>query len=162
MPPIGSFGRSTTAFLETGPSDSEILDALRSARKLPEQADYRSWKASALAAYRAIEAHETWWHLPDGRMLRVVTNPNPQGGLTYLFDDVTERVHLESRFNALTRVQGETLDTLKEGGRGVRHRRPSQAGQSRFRGKLEPDSRGHRRAASYRRGDRAVQPPPAR
>ena len=102
------------AFLEMGPSDSEILDALRSARKLPEQADYRSWKASALAAYRAIEAHETWWHLPDGRMLRVVTNPNPQGGLTYLFDDVTERVHLESRFNALTRVQGETLDTLKE------------------------------------------------
>ncbi len=102
------------AFLDTQPSDGEILDALRSARKLPEQADYRSWKASALSAYQGMEAQETWWHLPDGRMLRVVTNPNPQGGLTYLFDDVTERVHLESQFNALTRVQGETLDTLKE------------------------------------------------
>ena len=56
-----------------------------------------------------------WWHLPDGRTLRVVANPNPQGGLTYLFDDVTERVHLESRYNALIRVQGETLDALKEG-----------------------------------------------
>jgi signal transduction histidine kinase len=102
------------AFLDARPSDGEILDVLRSARKLPEQADYRSWKASALSAYQALQAEETWWHLPDGRMLRVVTNPNPQGGLTYLFDDVTERVHLESRFNALTRVQGETLDTLKE------------------------------------------------
>ena len=102
------------SFLDTNPSDSEILDRLRAARKLPEQADYRSWKASTLAAYQALEAQETWWHLPDGRMLRVVANPNPQGGLTYLFDDVSERVHLESQFNALIRVQGETLDTLKE------------------------------------------------
>lgn len=102
------------SFLETQPSDGEILDRLRSARKLPEQADYRSWKASTLSAYQALEAQETWWHLPDGRMLRVVSNPNPQGGLTYLFDDVSERVHLESQMNALLRVQSETLDTLKE------------------------------------------------
>jgi signal transduction histidine kinase len=102
------------AFLDTHPSDGEILDVLRSDRKLPEQADYRSWKAGTLSAYQSLESQETWWHLPDGRMLRVVSNPNPQGGLTYLFDDVTERVHLESQFNALTQVQGETLDTLKE------------------------------------------------
>ena len=102
------------SFLDTQPTDSEILDRLRAARKLPEQADYRSWKTGALSAYQALEAQETWWHLPDRRMLRVVTNPNPQGGLTYLFDDVSERVRLESQFNALIRVQGETLDTLKE------------------------------------------------
>jgi signal transduction histidine kinase len=102
------------SFLDTHPSDGEILDRLRSSRKLPEQADYRSWKTSVLSAYQAVESEETWWHLPDGRMLRVVTNPNPQGGITYLFDDVSERVHLESQFNALIRVQGETLDTLKE------------------------------------------------
>jgi signal transduction histidine kinase len=35
--------------------------------------------------------------------------------VTYLFDDVSERVHLESQVTALTRVQSETLDTLKEG-----------------------------------------------
>jgi signal transduction histidine kinase len=103
------------AFLDTGPSDGEILDRLRSARKLPEQADFRSWKATLLAAYRAVEPQETWWHLPDRRTLRVLANPNPQSGLTYLFDDVTERVHLESRFNALSRVQRETLEALKEG-----------------------------------------------
>ena len=50
-----------------------------------------------LAAYRAVEPQETWWHLPDRRTLRVVTNPNPQGGVTYLFDDVSERVQLESQ-----------------------------------------------------------------
>jgi signal transduction histidine kinase len=103
------------ALLDTRPSDSEILDRLRAARKLPEQADYRGWKANVLAAYRAAGPQENWWHLPDGRSLRVVTSPNPQGGLTYLFDDVSERVHLEARYNGLIRVQGETLDTLTEG-----------------------------------------------
>jgi signal transduction histidine kinase len=62
-----------------------------------------------------VESNETWWHLPDRRTLRVVINPNPRGGVTYLFDDVSERVQLESQVNALTRVQSETLDTLKEG-----------------------------------------------
>jgi signal transduction histidine kinase len=102
-------------FLDSRPLDGEILDRLRAARKLPEQADFRSWKSALLAAYRAVEPQETWWHLPDRRTLRVVANPNPQGGLTYLFDDVSERFHLESRYNSLIRVQGETLDTLEEG-----------------------------------------------
>lgn len=103
------------AFLDESPTDGEILDRLRAARLLPEQADFRAWKEGLLAAYQAIEAREQVWYLPGGRTLRVVVNPNPQGGVTYLFDDVTERFHLESRFNALMRVQSETLDTLREG-----------------------------------------------
>ncbi|MCJ2036748.1 sensor histidine kinase [Methylobacterium sp. J-068] len=102
------------AFLDGRPLDGEILDRLRAARKLPEQADFKSWKADVLGAYRAVEASEAWWYLPDGRSLRVVADPNPQGGLTYLFDDVSENMKLESRYNALMRVQAETLDTLKE------------------------------------------------
>jgi signal transduction histidine kinase len=103
------------AFLETRPSDGEILDRLRAARRLPEQADFRVWKTGLLAAYAATEPQETWWHLPDRRTLRVVANPGPQGGLTYLFDDVSDRLQLESRYNALIRVQSETLDSLREG-----------------------------------------------
>ena len=102
-------------FLDSRPADNDILDRLRGMRKLPEQADFRSWKADVLSAYRSIEPRETWWHLPDGRTLRVVANPNPNGGLTYLFDDVSDHIKLESRFNELLRVQGETLDTLAEG-----------------------------------------------
>ncbi|MGZ5779310.1 MAG: ATP-binding protein, partial [Croceibacterium sp.] len=52
--------------------------------------------------------------LPDGRTIRVVTTPNPQGGVTYLFEDVTERLDLVRRYDALIRVQGETLDNLAE------------------------------------------------
>ncbi len=103
------------AWLEQRPTDSEILDRLRAARLLPEQADFRAWKAGLLGAYQALETEEQAWYLPDGRTLRIVINPNPQGGVTYLFDDVSERFHLESQFNSLIRVQGETLDALKEG-----------------------------------------------
>jgi signal transduction histidine kinase len=101
--------------LDHRPTDSSLLEALRAARKLPEEQDFRQWKAELHAAYRALEAGEHTWHLPDGRTLRVVTTPNPDGGVTYLFTDVTERLDLERRFQELIRIQGETLDNLAEG-----------------------------------------------
>ncbi|MCX2724378.1 PAS domain-containing sensor histidine kinase [Roseibium salinum] len=102
------------AFLEGRPEDGAVLDALRAARKLPEQADYRVWRNKMLENYQSLEAKENWWHLPDGRTLRVIANPHPQGGVTYIYENVTEQLDLESRYNALTRVQGETLDNLSE------------------------------------------------
>src|SRR3569832_2269266 len=53
-------------------------------------------------------------HQPDGRALRGVTTPNPEGGVTYLYDDVTERLDMHRRFDALIKVQSETLDNLAE------------------------------------------------
>ncbi|MCK0207494.1 PAS-domain containing protein [Starkeya koreensis] len=102
------------AFLDDRPDDGAVLDRLRAARRLPEQADFRVWREDLHAAYRAIEPREHWWHLPGGRTLRVVTAPNPEGGVTYLFDEVTERLALESRYISLTRIQSETLDALAE------------------------------------------------
>jgi signal transduction histidine kinase len=104
----------TSDFLDQLPSDGAVLDQLRAARKLPEQADFRSWKNQLHEAYRAVEATEHLWHLPDGRTLRVITTPNPEGGITYLFDDVTEALELKRRYDALIRVQRETLDHLSE------------------------------------------------
>ena len=101
-------------FLDQAPTDSAVLDRLRAARKLPEEMDFRQWKNALHEAYRATEAKEHLWHLPDGRTLRVVSTPNPQGGVTYVFEDVTERLDLARRYDALIRVQGETLDNLVE------------------------------------------------
>ncbi len=101
-------------FLDQGPTDSAVLENLRAARKLPEERDFREWKAALHEAYRATEAKEQLWHLPDGRTLRVVTTPDPRGGVTYLFEDTTERLEMMRRYDALIRVQGETLDNLAE------------------------------------------------
>ncbi|MGE4372564.1 MAG: PAS-domain containing protein [Xanthobacter sp.] len=102
------------AFLDQRPSDSEILESLRTRRKVPEQADFRAWRAQLREAYRALEPVNDWWYLPGNEVLRVVITPNAEGGVTYLFDDLTEYVSLESRFNSLNRIQGETLDGLAE------------------------------------------------
>jgi signal transduction histidine kinase len=103
------------AFLDGHPDDSSVLDRLRAARKLPEQPDFRAWKAKLHEAYRAVETAKDTWYLPDGRALGIVTTPNPEGGVTYLFDDVTESLDLARRFDGLIRVQRETLDSLTEG-----------------------------------------------
>ena len=102
------------AFLDNNPDDSSVLDRLRAARKLPEQPDFRAWKAKLHEAYRAVEPEKDTWYLPDGRAVSVVTTPNPEGGVTYLFDDVTESLELARRFDGLIRVQRETLDSLAE------------------------------------------------
>src|SRR6185312_7494908 len=103
-----------TAFLDQTPTDNTVLDRLRGNRRLPEEQDFRQWKAHLHEAYRAVEAQEHLWHLPDGRTLRVVTTPNPEGGVTYLYDDVTERLDMHRRYDALIKVQSETLDHLAE------------------------------------------------
>ncbi|WP_051357025.1 sensor histidine kinase [Azorhizobium doebereinerae] len=102
------------AYLEQRPSESEVLERLRAARKVPEQADFRAWREQLRESYRALEPVHDWWHLPGGQMLRVVATPNAEGGVTYLFDDLSERMALESRYNSLIRIQGETLDGLAE------------------------------------------------
>ncbi|MFS8035688.1 PAS-domain containing protein [Xanthobacter sp. AM11] len=102
------------ALLDQRPAEGEILERLRTRRMVPEQADFRAWRAQLREAYRAIEPVNDWWHLPGGQMLRVVATPNAEGGVTYLFDDLSEHVALESRYNTLIRIQGETLDGLAE------------------------------------------------
>lgn len=102
-------------WLRTGPGDGAILDALREAGKLPEQADYRAWKQAYLDSYASREEPEDWWHLPDGRTLKVIVEPHPAGGVTCLYENVTEQLALESRHKASMEIQRETLDHLKEG-----------------------------------------------
>ncbi|BCP55895.1 alkaline phosphatase [Kaistia sp. 32K] len=102
-------------FLDSQPDESAVLERMRASRRLPEQADFKSWRNELLTAYQSLDAREHWWHLPDGQTLRVLANPHPQGGITWIYENVTEQLELESRYNALSRVQGETLDHLAEG-----------------------------------------------
>ncbi len=105
------------AWLDTHPADGEILDRLREMRKLPEQRDYQAWKRARLSLYEheADYLPEELWHVPGGKTIRVVAQPHPFGGLIFLYDDVTEKLSLESSFNTQLKVQSATLNTLKEG-----------------------------------------------
>ncbi len=103
------------AFLEKRPDNSELLDRLRSAKKLPEQLNWKTWKDDVLSVYRALDTQADLWHLPNGQILRVFATAHPQGGATWVFENLTEQVDLETRYNTLVKVQGETIDHLSEG-----------------------------------------------
>ena len=62
-------------FLDNNPDNSSVLDRLRAARKLPEQPDFRVWKAKLHEAYRAVEPEKDTWYLPDGGCLLVSCRP---------------------------------------------------------------------------------------
>ncbi len=102
------------ALLESQPSNAQVFDAMRAERKLPDFPDWRKWRESQLSIYKAVDAREDWWHLADGRVLRVVANPHSQGGATWVFENVTEQMELRTNYNSLMRIQGETLDNLSE------------------------------------------------
>ncbi|MGE3264331.1 ATP-binding protein [Methylocystis sp.] len=102
-------------FLEQQPTDGQILDRLRAEQRVPVESDYRAWKERLFEAYQSPEPVYHTWHLPNGRIIDVVAHPNPKGGVTYLYDDATKAYDLETRVNALARMQSETLDTLHEG-----------------------------------------------
>lgn len=107
------------------PSHGEILDRLRQAGRLPEQADYSGWKRRQLALYtegmaapgfeRTGREPDEIWHLPDARTLRVSRSRHPLGGVLIVFDDITEKMALEARYNTQINVQRATLNNLSEG-----------------------------------------------
>ena len=105
-----------TEWLAHGPHHGELLEAMRETRRLPEQADFPAWKKRQLASYsNLVGPQEEIWHLPNHRTLRLITQPTPQGGIFVVYEDLTEMLNLERSYNALSRVQQESLNNLQEG-----------------------------------------------
>lgn len=103
-------------WLETEPTYGEIMEDLRSRRRLPEHADFPRYKREQLAKFTSlIEPAEDLLHLPDGTTLRMLLVPHPFGGLMFILEDVTNALALESSYNTLMAVQQESLDNLAEG-----------------------------------------------
>ncbi|WP_203565938.1 sensor histidine kinase [Aurantimonas aggregata] len=105
----------TNTYLDSEPDHLALLDHLRTTGILPVEKEFHSeLRDQDLAAYRATEPTETLWHLADGRTLRVIATPQPRGGATWVFEDITEKLELESQVKATVRLQRETIDYLRE------------------------------------------------
>lgn len=103
-------------WLAAQPAFEEVLERLRGARCLPEAADFRAFKREQLRMFTTIiEPQQELMHLPDGRTLLVSISPHPFGGLTFVYEDVTDRLALERSCNTLAQVRRATLDHLFEG-----------------------------------------------
>ena len=110
-----SFSMLTYEYLNNKPTESEILDSMRQKEILPYQANFQEWKKKQLNIYETLNDREQWWYLQDGSTLRILSQPNPMGGVTHIFENHTERLALENEAKLLSEIQKQTIDSLSEG-----------------------------------------------
>jgi signal transduction histidine kinase len=104
------------AYLNDHPKLGDLMEKLRELRRLPEQADFRTFKKSWLDMFTGLlNPHEDMMYLPNGTAIRWLAAPHPMGGLMMTFEDITSRLALETSYNTLMAVQRETLENLAEG-----------------------------------------------
>ncbi|MEL6475760.1 MAG: PAS-domain containing protein [Pseudomonadota bacterium] len=116
-PALSQMWQIEPAWLARRPDLREILDLLRSTRRIPELQDYRAWRENLLALFENPEAvdYEESWDLSSGARIRVMARPHPHGALAFVFDDVTEQMKLENRFRHMDDLLRTALDRLDEG-----------------------------------------------
>ena len=103
------------AFLETSPSNALLLDRLRADGKLAETPRWREWVQKTLEVYGASEPVEDEWTPPDGRTIHVVAAPQEGGGVTWLFENMTERHALSAKVKESQRLRDASIEHLEEG-----------------------------------------------
>lgn len=116
-PVVAGLCNEQAEWLALRPTLRELLDRMRRARTLPEQAEYAIWRRRLLTRVSGefSQPFEESWHLQDGRTLEVVFRPHVAGGLAVVIEDVTESLALR-RVNAVERAARDaTTDILEEG-----------------------------------------------
>jgi len=103
-------------WLVAEPSFGDLLERLRERRRIPEHADFRAFKRERVQLFTSLtHRKQELLHLPDDRTLLLSISPHPFGGLTFIYENVTDRLALERSCNTLTQVRRATLDNLFEG-----------------------------------------------
>jgi PAS domain-containing protein len=105
-----------SAMLDTRPDFDRLLDAMRTAGRLPESPNFPSWREARRAWFAATgRPVEEDWSLPTGEVLRVRADATPDGCLVLVIEDLTERVLLAGTRQSLLAVHQATLDHLTDG-----------------------------------------------
>lgn len=103
-------------WLNDRPTLSQVLDRMRDTRLLPEASDFNAFRAAENNLFETLKtADERTMYLPDGRTtLRATVAPAGGGGLTYIYEDISDRLDLQRSYKTLDMVQRHTIDNLQE------------------------------------------------
>jgi signal transduction histidine kinase len=96
------------------PEFDRVLERMRESGRVPETRDFPQWKKERREWFTSGSASEESWMLPGGTHLRVVAQPQPDGGLMLIFEDRTEQAQMASARDTLLRVRTATFDNLFE------------------------------------------------
>jgi signal transduction histidine kinase len=91
-----------------------FLDMARDAGRLPEVRDFPVWRRELGGWFTAGATSEDAWTLSDGMHLRIVAQPQPDGGLVMVAEDRSEQLALSAVRDTLLRTRTATFDSLFE------------------------------------------------
>jgi signal transduction histidine kinase len=91
-----------------------FLDMARDAGRLPEARDFPVWRRELGVWFTAGATSEDAWTLSDGTHLRIVAQPQPDGGLVMVAEDRSEQLALSAVRDTLLRTRTATFDSLFE------------------------------------------------
>lgn len=113
-PALGDLTGLPPAFLARRPTLHAVLDRLRELRMIPEPRDYAGWRRRLADIERAAEAgHYTeLWSLPSGQTFRVTGQPNAEGGVALLFENITADTARNRSLKARADLLAAALATL--------------------------------------------------
>lgn len=101
-------------FLEKTPSYLQFLETIRENKMLPPVPDIKNYKQEEMNVFSGLlETKEDLLHLPDGRTIRRLRTPHPNG-VIFAFEDVSDRLATMRRLNDLTSMQQNILDNLSD------------------------------------------------
>ncbi|MEO1550600.1 MAG: PAS domain-containing protein [Pseudomonadota bacterium] len=105
------------AALAQRPKLRDFFEALRRTRMLPEQSDFRTWRGKILAVEDEATGggYQEDWVLPSGQVFQVTGRTHGQGGLAFLFDDISSQIRKERRYRAELGLTKATMDHLTDG-----------------------------------------------
>lgn len=101
-------------FLEKAPSYLQFLEVVRENKMLPPVPDIKNYKQEEMSIFGGLlETKEDLLHLPDGRTIRRLRTPHPNG-VIFAFEDVSDRLATMRRLNDLMSMQQNILDNLTD------------------------------------------------
>ena len=94
----------------------EILDHMISNGSIIESTALRKYKTKAIELFKnTIEPHCTTVYLKNGNTLLITIIPHHEGGLIFIFDDISDKIELERDCSTISAFYNETLNCLTEG-----------------------------------------------
>jgi signal transduction histidine kinase len=96
------------------PSFEALLDAAYAAGRTPVLRDFPDWRREKSGWFSAAAPLDEAWPLANGKHLRIVARPQPDGGLVLVAEDRTEQLRLSAIRDTLLRTRTATLDSLFE------------------------------------------------
>jgi len=92
----------------------DFLNILRTKRMLPEVSDFKAYKMQEEKLFSSlIETKENLIHLPDGRTIRRLVSPHPNG-LIFAYEDVSDKLAAERMIHELMSVEQNILENVQD------------------------------------------------